>query len=58
MLVLTRHEGESIQIGTDVTVMITRIGAGRVELGITAPPAVAVVRTELDTRHEKGVSGR
>jgi carbon storage regulator len=57
MLVLGRKEAESIQIGDDVTVVVTRIGPGRrVRIGIVAPPHVAVVRSELLTEGECDVS--
>lgn len=47
MLILSRKENESIEIGDDITVTVTRIDGGRVRLGITAPPTVNVARTEL-----------
>jgi carbon storage regulator CsrA len=40
MLVLSRGEGESIQIGDDITVTIVRIG-------IDAPKGMDILRTEL-----------
>lgn len=54
MLVLSRREGQSIQIGPDVRVKILRTDDGQVRLGIEAPSQVHVVRTELierDARH-------
>lgn len=57
MLVLGRKEGESIQIGDDVTVVVTRIGPGRrVCIGVAAPPHVSVVRSELLTEGDFDVS--
>ncbi len=47
MLVLSRKVGESIQIGSDVTLTITRLSGGRVQIGITAPREVAIRRSEL-----------
>lgn len=46
MLVLGRRQGESIQIGDDITITIVRSGE-QVRIGIEAPQEVSVVRTEL-----------
>lgn len=52
MLILRRREGESVQVGDDVTVTVLeklRHGEGNiVQLGITAPPCTDIRRTELD----------
>ena len=47
MLVLTRRQGESIAIGNDVVVTVLEIRGGQVRLGIAAPPAVTVLRSEI-----------
>jgi carbon storage regulator len=48
MLVLTRRVGESIRIGNDIEVMVTRtFEDGSVRLGISAPTHVAIRRKEL-----------
>ena len=47
MLVLTRRQGESIAIGSDVVVTVLEIRGGQVRLGIAAPPAVTVLRSEI-----------
>lgn len=47
MLVLTRREGERIQIGEDICITVVRIIGGGVRLGVEAPPEVAVMRAEL-----------
>jgi carbon storage regulator len=47
MLVLSRKVGQKIVLGDQVTITINRISGGRVSLGITAPPGVRVVRSEL-----------
>lgn len=50
MLVLTRKTGESIRftIGdTEFTATIVEFEGKRVRIGIDAPPAVRIVRTEL-----------
>lgn len=47
MLILTRRLGESIQIGNEVVVTITRIQGGNVRIGIEAPHDVMIVRSEI-----------
>ena len=46
MLVLTRKENESLQIG-DIKITIVRIGPHSVRVGIDAPREMNVVRSEL-----------
>ncbi|CAM1381616.1 carbon storage regulator CsrA [Fretibacterium fastidiosum] len=47
MLVLSRRINESIQIGTDVEVMVIDVRGDVVRLGITAPQATQIWRKEL-----------
>jgi carbon storage regulator len=47
MLVLQRKVGESITIGGDINVVVTRIQGGRVTLGLEAPKEVSIQRDEL-----------
>lgn len=51
MLILSRHTGQSIQIGDSVTLTVTEIRRGgrepTVRLGIEAPRNISIVRTEL-----------
>ncbi|MBQ8693654.1 MAG: carbon storage regulator CsrA [Synergistaceae bacterium] len=47
MLVLSRRVNESIQIGTDIEVMIIDVRGDVVRLGITAPQATQIWRKEL-----------
>jgi carbon storage regulator len=47
MLVLSRKAGETIQIGTDITVTILEIQGNRMKIGISAPPSQRVMRGEL-----------
>jgi len=47
MLVLTRREGETLKIGNDIFVTITRVEGDQVKVGIAAPDDVAVLREEL-----------
>jgi carbon storage regulator len=47
MLVLSRRVGETIHIGNDIVILVTRINADRVRLGISAPVGVRIMRAEL-----------
>ena len=47
MLVLSRKEGESVQIDSTIQVTVVSINKGRVKLGISAPDHVNIVRDEL-----------
>jgi len=47
MLILSRHINERIMIGDGIVITVCRIERGRVELGITAPPDVPILREEL-----------
>lgn len=53
MLVLTRKENESIEIGNDgVTVTILEVRGGRVRIGISADPHIPIRRKELSFDRE------
>ncbi len=47
MLVLTRKLGQNILIGDHISVKLIKIDQNKVQLGISAPPEVAVYRQEL-----------
>jgi len=47
MLVLSRKEGEVVHIGPDIVLTVVRLGRGRVQLGIDAPPHVRIRREEI-----------
>ena len=47
MLVLSRKVGESILIGADVVVQVLEVRGGQTRLGISAPAAVPIRRSEL-----------
>jgi carbon storage regulator len=47
MLVLTRKEAETICIGENIVIRVTRIGGTSVKIGIEAPDNVRVLRGEL-----------
>ncbi len=45
MLVLTRKINQSIEIGDDIRVVVVGIEGGKVELGVLAPPEIAIRRS-------------
>lgn len=46
-LVLTRMQGEAVEIGDNVTVEVAEIRGGKVRLRFHAPQAVKILRKEL-----------
>lgn len=48
MLVLSRKASEKIMIGKDVVVTVSRISGKRVDLAISAPQDVRILRAELE----------
>ncbi len=50
MLVLSRKQGESIVIDSDIEVQVLEIRNGRVRLGIRAPQSCRVLRAEIELR--------
>jgi carbon storage regulator len=50
MLVLTRHECESIKIGDEVTVTVLDVRGNNVRIGVDAPRSVPVHRREIYER--------
>jgi carbon storage regulator len=50
MLVLSRRNGEEIRVGDRVTILVVKIGRGKVRIGIEAPPEIAVHRAEFADR--------
>ncbi|HEY1689870.1 MAG TPA: carbon storage regulator CsrA [Solirubrobacteraceae bacterium] len=47
MLVLTRKSNQSIMIGDDIEVSVLSVMGDKVRIGIQAPTAVPVFRTEI-----------
>lgn len=47
MLVLSRRRYETIQIGDDVVITVTRIRPDAVRIGVTAPEGTRILRGEL-----------
>ena len=50
MLILTRRMGETLMIGSEVTVTVIAVKGNQVRLGISAPKDVAVHREEIYER--------
>lgn len=53
MLIVTRKKGESIMIGDDIEITISKIEDGSVKVGIIAPKDVNILRKELYEEVEK-----
>jgi carbon storage regulator len=47
MLVLSRKQGEKVQIGDGIVITVVDIERNKVRLGIEAPRDVPIYRTEL-----------
>ena len=48
MLVLSRKVNQSVRIGSDITVTVTKIKGGTVRVGIEAPKDVKITRPEVE----------
>ncbi len=57
MLILTRRAGETVMIGSDVTITVLGVKGNQVRIGINAPKDVAVHREEIFERIKKEQSG-
>ena len=57
MLILTRRVGETIMIGSDITVTVLGVKGNQVRLGINAPKNVAVHREEVFERISREKQG-
>lgn len=57
MLILQRKVGQSIQVSDNITITVTEFrSGGAVRIGISAPPGIKIVRSELierDCRREE-----
>ncbi|WP_298339780.1 carbon storage regulator [Ferrimicrobium sp.] len=49
MLVLTRKDGEQVQIGEGILITVVEAKSGPVKIGIEAPPEVMIVRDDART---------
>jgi carbon storage regulator len=50
MLILTRRIGETLMVGTEVTVTVLTVKGNQVRIGINAPKDVEVHREEIYER--------
>lgn len=53
MLIITRKKGESLMIGEDIEITVSRIDDGSIKLGIKAPKNITILRKELYEQVEK-----
>ena len=53
MLVVTRKQGESILIGDDIEISVSKTEDGSVKIAIQAPREMAILRKELYKEVEK-----
>ena len=58
MLILTRRAGETVMIGSDVTITVLGVKGNQVRIGINAPKDVAVHREEIFERIQTRTGGR
>ncbi|KRA95846.1 carbon storage regulator CsrA [Pseudomonas sp. Root68] len=56
MLILTRKEGESINIGNNITITVLGVSGKQVRIGTSAPKDVPVHREEITQRIQAGSS--
>ena len=47
MLVLTRKEGQSVLLGDNIEITVTKVADGSVKLAIDAPKDTTILRKEL-----------
>ena len=57
MLILTRRAGETVMIGSDVTITVLGVKGNQVRIGINAPKDVAVHREEIFERIKNEQAG-
>jgi len=57
MLILTRRVGETVMIGSDVTVTVLGVKGNQVRIGVNAPRDVAVHREEIFERIKREQEG-
>ena len=53
MLIITRKKGESLMIGDDIEIIVSKIDDGSVKVGIKAPKNIEILRKELYEEVEK-----
>lgn len=57
MLILTRRVGETVMIGSEVTVTVLGVKGNQVRIGINAPKNVSVHREEIYERIQREQNG-
>jgi len=55
MLIIQRHEGQTVLVGDDVEILIIECAGRRVKLGFRAPRQVAVTRGEVKLTREQNL---
>jgi len=50
MLALSRKQGESIMIGSDIEITVLEVKGEQIKIGISAPKSVPVYRKEIYTQ--------
>jgi len=50
MLILTRRAGETVMVGSDISITVLGVKGNQVRIGINAPKDVAVHREEIYER--------
>jgi carbon storage regulator len=58
MLVISRREGQRVQIGNGITITVVRVDPKSVRLGIDAPADACIMRKELLARGGEEMSAR
>ncbi len=54
MLILTRRIGETILVGDNITIKVLAMNGGQTKIGIEAPRAIPVLRSELAGQPKPG----
>ncbi len=58
MLILTRRAGETVMVGSDVTITVLGVKGNQVRIGINAPKDIAVHREEIYERIQNEKSAK